>query len=232
MSSDEPNPTADIAEGVTKGVLDWSLDKIKELAKKFRNRELVFIKDVETINIAKEQRASSEWEIFKHYIDDRKFRILFQMGLTLRILERDKKNEKLDRLRKIIRDRYDTNGLHVAQTIQSGIFNKYIGIVLGTTTTPQKLKFEINNLFENIEKTVAFIQTTDDVDKKTKEIYIKINANSPKTFIISSFGTTMDACEKIKDGVIEEISGYECELYATKNRKVYFLTKIENEDSV
>lgn len=230
--SSEPNQTADIAKGVTKGVLDWSLDKIKELARRFRNREINFIKDVETINIAKEQRIASEWEIFKHYISDRDFRVLFQMGLTLRRLERDEKKEKLDGLREKIKNRYDTKGLHIAQIVQSGIFNKYIGIVLGTTTTSQKLRFEINNLFESIEKTIVFIQMTDDVDKKIKEIDIKINANSPKTFIISSFGTTMATCEEIKDGVMEEISGYECESYATKNRKVYFLIKIDYEASV
>ena len=75
MSSEDPFASA--AEGATKGALEYAEDKIKELVIKFRNRDIAFVQDPETINIAKEQRKTSEWNLFKQYVDDPDLHILF-----------------------------------------------------------------------------------------------------------------------------------------------------------
>ncbi len=224
--SSERDPIESAAKGATKGVLDWTADKIKELVVRFNNRELAFIKDRETIDIAKEQRNNPEWKFFIEHIKDSELHILFQMGLTLRKLENEDKDEAS--LRTKILNKYDKKGLHIAQVVQNGIFSNYIGNILKRTPTSQRLRLEIENLFENIEKTVIFIKIDDDEKKKVLEVVSKITAHSPETFIISSRGNAMEKCEKIMKKVMLKIANYEVELYLSKDRRNYFLIQVNS----
>jgi len=226
MSSDK-SPLKDIAEGATKGALEWTEEKLKEVITKFKNRKLAFIEDVKVINLAKEQRTKPEWDFFKEHVKDEELRILFQMGLTLRELEKEDKIPELDSLKNKIYKKYEKRGLHIAQMVQNGIFGRYLGSVLERVTTTEKLKIEIENLFKNIENTIAFIQVDDNVNKKSSEIVSKIQSHSPKTFIISSAGSAMEKCEVIEKNVMKKISGYASELNKTKDRRIYFISKID-----
>jgi len=228
MSSEDPLES--IAAGATKGFLKYSAEYIRGLVTKLKNKELAFIEDLETIDTAKEQRTTSEWEIFAKYIENENFRILFQMGLTLRKLEKANKTPQMDNLKRKILNKYDTKGLHAAQAVQNGIFSKYLGSVLELGSTPQKLKFEIENLFANIDKTVIFIRSQDNIELKTDEIVAKILANSPKTFVISSSGSANMICDTIRSKVLTKISNYTCEFYDALNKRVYFLNRKEDTD--
>jgi len=224
----EYDPVESAAKGITKGALEWTKDeigqKVKDLITKFRNKDIAFVEDVETIKIAKEQLSTSEWMLFSSYVKDKKLRILFRLGLTLRRLEETGK--PFDDLKIKIIKKYDVEGFHIAQCVQSGIFSKYIGNVLERATTPEKLKFEMENLFKSIENTVVFIQTTDKEKERTAEIIAKLRANSPKMFIISSMGeATMKKCESIADNIMKTVSNYNFELYQTGKRKIFFLNK-------
>ena len=223
MATSSEDPLASASEGVTKGVLSWTEEKIKSLIVKFKNKDIAFVEDPETINLAKKQRRTSEWALFIEYIEDTDLRVLFQMGLTLRRLE--KQQARLESLREKILRKYDAKGLHIAQFIQNGFFGKFVGNILERASTPQKLRFEIENLLKNIEKTTIFIKHDDDVDKITEEIVTKILANSPDTFIICSSGSAMKKCEKIEKKVMKRISGYVAELYKTEIKEIYFINK-------
>lgn len=223
MSSD--NPSVNIAEGVARAVIDWTADKIKEYAIKFKNREIAFVDDIETISIVKEQRETPEWEIFKQYIFDPDLRILFQMGLALKTLEKD--NVRLVSLRNTILKKYHLNGLHLAQFVQNGFFGKYLANVLEKGLTRQGLRSEILDLLSNLDKMVVFIKKDDDELMKTEEIVTKIYAHSPKTFIICSTKSAMGKCETIRKKVMKRITGYEFEFYKTDIKEIYFLNKIE-----
>lgn len=95
------------------------------------------------------------------------------------------------------------------------------------STTPQKAAFEIKNLFTNIENTVAFIQTSDEPQRKAKQIIAKILSHTPKTFIVCSSGLAMEKCEEIKSTVMSEINDYEVESFHSANKKIYFFNKKE-----
>ncbi|MGD0978889.1 MAG: hypothetical protein ABR962_07075 [Candidatus Bathyarchaeia archaeon] len=223
MSSEDPLASA--AEGVTKGFLGWTEEKIKGLARRFRDRDIAFVQNPETINLLKEQRSTSEWSLFREYVDDHDLHILFMLGLTLRKLENQP--DQLVPLRDKIVNKYDAKGLHIAQFIQDGLFGKFLGNALERTSTPQKLRFEIKNLFDNIEQTVVFVKETDDVDKKTEEVVAKLRANSPSTFIICSSGYAKKKCEQIKEKTMKKISGYVAERSETQFKQIYFLNKSE-----
>ena len=123
METSSKDPLVSAAEGATRGVLGWTEEKLKGLVEKFHNRDIAFVSDLETINLAKKQRKTSEWELFRDYIEDPDLRILFQMGLTLRDLE--KKNRPIAPLRQKIFKKYEIEGLHIAQVVQNGILNAY-----------------------------------------------------------------------------------------------------------
>lgn len=233
-SSGTDDPISSAAKGATEGVLNWSEQKIRVWIEKLRNRELAFIEDSETIDIAKEIRKRGEYDFFKQYVENNDFRILFQMGLTLKKLEdRDEhpeENKLLRNLKQKIRDKYNIKGLHIAYFVQNGCFSRYVGNVLDKSPTIQMLKFEIENLFKNIDNTVVFVSGLDkvNINQKADEIITKILANSPKTFIISSTGSATDICKKIKNKVIPKISGYDFEVYESKDKRIYFLNRIDD----
>ena len=63
-------PIKDFAEGMTKGLLEYSEKKIKELVGLFKDKKLRFIGDKQTIDVAKETKNSGEWAFYKPYIND------------------------------------------------------------------------------------------------------------------------------------------------------------------
>lgn len=222
MSSEDPIASA--AEGATKGALKYAEDKIKDLVTRFLNRELAFVQDVETIKIAKDAKNSSEYKFYQQYITNPDYRILFRLGLTLRIIEKDTK--RLTRLRDKIVGRYDESGLHIAQFVQNGLIAKYVNSILETSTIdPEDLTPEIERLFGNIENIVNYIEQFDNADKKVNEIVAKILAHSPKIYVFCGSKSAMDKWRKILDGVSKEISDYDVELYRTDIKEVYFLKR-------
>ncbi|KYK27099.1 hypothetical protein AYK26_00165 [Euryarchaeota archaeon SM23-78] len=217
--SSEKDPIASVSKGATKGLLEWSEEKLKQFVKKFKDKNIAFIQDSKTIEIAKEQRKKGEWVFFKFYIKDKDLRILFQLGLTLRKLE--KENKDVEPLKEKIIKKYKKQGLHIAFFVANGLFGKYIGNILERVPTIDELTGEINKLFQNISHTVAFINREDDIPQKTSEIIIKIQAHSPDTFIISGTGGAVSICDKIKIGVMRKISSnYTCEQHIAEGKKV------------
>lgn len=227
MSSSDPVESA--SKGATEGLLEWTEEKVKQLVRRFKDRKIAFVQDAETIEIAKEQRQTSEWELFQTCVDDQRLHILFQMGLTLRRLEKDQKQR--DDLRGKIHSKYGAEGLHIAQFVQNGFFPKYYGNLLTRTpTTPDELKCEITDFFKNIEITNSYIQNTDSVEKEAATIVTRIQSHSPKTYIISGSRTATNKCKKVKDIVMRRILGYEEELYRTEIKEVYFLNRVDKKD--
>jgi len=233
MSSEEisPDPFASIAKGITDSVLEKTGNKIKEwakeLAKRFIDKDYFFVEDDSIIAIAKKQRKKSEFGLFNTYIKDKDKRILFQMGLSLRELEKDKKDFEPLKIR--IKNKYGWKGLHFAHFVQNGLFSKYMGSIIEESQT-EEIKSKIEYLFENIENTVVFVNNIDNSAQKAKEIITKIYAHSPDTFIISSIGSARVICEETHKLVMKEIlSVYNSEIYEKEleGRKIFFLNKIQ-----
>ena len=224
MSSDDIVKQA--AKGLTEAALDWSSSKIQSLVTQFLQKNLAFIEDQEVIDLAKEQRKTGEWNLFKQYVKDTRLRILFQMGLTLRRLEKQGKDIKP--LQDKILDKYDIEGLHVAYFVQNGLFSKYMGHILESVKTERRLTLELEKLFNNIDNAVIFIRKADEVFAIAEIVVTKIRVLSPRTFIISAcHSEAMEKCRKVKNHVMNKISGYECELYESKNKEIYFLNLID-----
>jgi FixJ family two-component response regulator len=118
----------DIIAGATKGALDWSVEFIKSLVEKFKDRKIAFIEDEETIKIVKEQYNSGELNFYKAYIQDKELLFIVKLGLTLRRMESD--SQRRNNLRDKIFRKYEIRGLRIAQFVENGILNRYIGILI------------------------------------------------------------------------------------------------------
>ena len=226
------DPIESATRGVTKGTLDWTTEKIKELVTRFKDKELVFIKDYDTIETAKEQRKKGEWSFFVKYISDKKLHVLFQMGLTLRKLEKESDNTALKSLIQKIRDVHGRDGLHIAYFVQNGLFSKYVGVILEKGSTERAVKREIEQLFMNLNKIVAYVEKNDTIIQKANSIITKIQSNSPETFIMSSCRKqAMDICKKIMARVLKQVSNeYTVESYLSMDKLIYFFNR--KEDSI
>jgi hypothetical protein len=223
MASKDPIESA--TKGATEGALEWTEEKIKQLVRKFKDRKIAFVQNPETIEVAKEQRNSSEWGLFRNYVDDERLHILFQMGLTLRRVEKNK--PQCDHLRQRILKKYKAEGLHIAQFVQNGLFGKYIANILDKGLTIDQIECEIKHLFENIEITNSYIQIGDNVEKEAAEITARIQSHNPSTYIISGSKSATVKCRQVKDTVMRRITGYNAELYRTEIKEVYFLNRVD-----
>ena len=221
MSSDE---LKDISEGVTKGVLSWSLEQIKSFAVKFREKELAFIQDEKTIEIVKEQYLSGELAIYREYVEDNNMLFLLKMGLTLRRLEGDIDRRK--NLRDKIFDKYDVKGLHIAQFVENGLLNRYIGILIENITSVAKFKEDIKNILENIEKHVLFVKKDDTERYILSQSNIIITSHPSKIFIVSG---TYNAAKIIRDcesRLKEILRDYELEKISVDEKENLFFKRI------
>ncbi len=221
MSSDE---LKDISEGVTKGVLSWSLEQIKSFAVKFREKELAFIQDEKTIEIVKEQYLSGELAIYREYVEDNNMLFLLKMGLTLRRIEGDIDRRK--NLRDKIFDKYDVKGLHIAQFVENGLLNRYIGILIENITSVAKFKEDIKNILENIEKHVLFVKKDDTERYILSQSNIIITSHPSKIFIVSG---TYNAAKIIRDcesRLKEILRDYELEKISVDEKENLFFKRI------
>ena len=146
---------SDTTKGATEGFLNWSSNTIKELVSKLRHGNLGFIQDEKTIQIVKEQYNSGELAIYKEYIEDKEMLFLLKMGLTLRRLEKENDATRKINLRNKIFNKYEVKGLHIAQFVENGILNRYVGILIDDIVSIDKFKkdLEDNKLVANITKT-------------------------------------------------------------------------------
>lgn len=223
MSSDP------VVEGAVKAATEvtikWSAEKVKQLAIKFKHRDVAFVEDLSTIQLALKQRKTSEYTLFCENVRDEKLRIQFQLGLTLRGIETDL--EKCQKLRGTIIKKYGKEGLHVAQFVQNGIFAKYYSSFLEMGLTPEQVKQAILNLFEHIDHTNSFIQANDDVSRIVDAIVSRINCYNPQSYSISGLRSVKGKVRDIASTVMKRIDGYSIEAYDTDLRVIIFLNRVE-----
>jgi hypothetical protein len=218
----------DVSEGAVKGVLSFSEEKIKEVIEKFKNHELNFIEDQETIDLVKEQLKTGEWSFYKEHVKDKKLRVLIQMGLALRRLEKDP--EKLQNLRDNIIFGFGEDGLHISQFVQNKILSKYLGTVVSEINSEQDLIGALEDLLKNIDKFVIFIKTNDNIERSTKKIITRIDANAPKIFILGSRKSAIDNCNKIKENLKKEITDYKFTINEDEEKLILFLLRKEQSE--
>lgn len=215
---------SDIAEGTTKGLLDWSEEKISDFILKFKDKKLAFIQDKETIQIVKEQFNSGELNFYKNYIEDRDLLFIVKLGLTLRKLEGH--TERKQNLREKIFNKYETNGLHIAQFVENGILNRYTAILIDNLISIEDLKKKIKDTLKNIEKHVLFVKTRDTERSVIENSRTIVFANSPNIFIISGISSAAEIIRKCEPIITQLFIDYNLEKISSGYKENLFYKRI------
>jgi len=221
MPSD--NPVSDAAEGITKGVLDWSLEKITSFISKLKNKKLAFLENPQTMETVMDQYRSGEGKFYRNYITDKSILPLVMIGLTLRSVEEDE--ERLHTLRDNVFKKYHAEGLHVAEFVQMGILNRYIGILLEELTSIPEFKNSIEEILKNIEKHTLFVRTTNKKAELIKSADIKIRASSPRIFIISGIKSATKLVSESIDSFKVILKDYEFERVSNNEKEILFFKR-------
>lgn len=219
--------TQDIAEGVTKAVISASSNKIKGLAKKFLNNELLFIQDEETIALVKAQLKTQEWSLVRKYIREKDYRILIQTGLALRKLDSLNEKRKIDNLRSNIFSKYKIEGLHISQFVQCKLMITYVVKIVENCQTIDELTNELEDMLKNLETRVTFIQAGKKAEEIVSQITARLNSNSPNDYLIFGRDSALELGEEIKEALESKIDdlGYEMETKEAKTSLILVLSK-------
>lgn len=221
MSSDDPIESA--TKGFVAATLEWSSERLKNLVKRFKERDIAFIEDHETISLVKEQKQSAEYTHYVNYVKDKDLRLQVQMGLALRHLET--RREAMLGLRNKIRKKYGTKGLHAAQLVQSEVLNAIIGIILPQNPTPKDITSIIEGVLREIDKYALFVQSDDDYERRIEEIVTRIYAHTPTILVILGSGSAVELAEKIVIGASKRITNYEIIQQIGELRTIFLFRK-------
>jgi len=217
--------TEGAAKGAVEAALNWGTDRIKDLASKFRDKKLAFIQDERTIEIVKQQYGSGELAFYRTYIEDKDILFLLKMGLTLRKLENDM--ERRRNLRTKLLNRYKLNGLHIAQFVENGILNRYIGILIDNMNSIDDFKRDVMEVLNNIQKYVLFVKSDDKEKNVIKNATTLIVSHSSMIFIISGISSAAKIVRKCEDRLIEFLKDYSLEKISSENiENLFFKRKI------
>jgi len=221
MSSEDPVSSA--VEGATKGFLEFSSEKIILWIKKFKNKELAFIQNTQTIELVREQYNSGESKFYKNYVNDTRLLFLIRLGLTLRKLEEDK--ERQQNLRDKIFQKYKTEGLHIAEFVQSGVLNRYTGILIEELNSIENLQNEIEEVLKNIEKYTLFVKADSNKYEILKKVNVKAITNSPCIFIVSGFKNAAKLVSESVEDLKFLLKEYEFERFSSGEKEILFFKR-------
>jgi len=158
-----------------------------------------------------------------NFIKDKEILFIVRLGLTLRKLEVDK--ERLQNLRDKIFKKYKIKGLHIAEFVQNGILNRYVGILMDELISIENLEKEIEDILKNIEKHTIFVQVTTkklDIIKNANTI---VEAHSPSIFIISGIKAAAKIVRNSADQLKIVLNNYEFESFSSEEKENLFFKR-------
>jgi len=148
------------------------------------------------------------------------------MGLVLRKLERLGERDRKQKLREDIMKKYEIKGLHVAQFVENGVLNRYIGILLDDISSIEKFKERINEIIDNIEKYVLFVKK-DDTERFILDFCLRVTtSNLSMIFIVSGMGSAGEIIRKIEIKLVALLKDYELEKMSRGDNENLFFKRI------
>lgn len=200
------DPLASASEGATLAAIEWTEQKVRDLVKQFRNRQLAFIKNADNIDLVKEERLSSEFSILKQFVPKGPFSIQVQMGLALRQIEdnQDRTIQLVDR----IRETYGYPGLHVAEITQIGITSQLLTHLTKLYSRPEEVTKKLVFFFDHIEDLVVFVKKTDIPSAIAKMVMTRIESFTAHMMIVFGSGYAQDIVLEILEEMDKDARGY------------------------
>jgi hypothetical protein len=203
----------DATEGATKAGLEFAAERISEWISKFKNKELAFIQDKETILAVRRERESAEWKLISQFLKDPPLRIQVQVGFVFRELQKNK--EKLGEARARIIATYGTDGLHVAELAQLGILGELLARLTSLMgSSVQDVSKSLTSFLENSKSLAIFVTAESSVRLIVRKAETRLESLEPHLLIFFAKGFARSVLKKVlaqlrRDGyyVESEFSG-------------------------
>lgn len=184
METPSKDPFSSFCEGAGKQCAEEGISFVKKILNQITNRKYLFIGERKTIDHVK--RQSNEFNFYSKYLINSDFKFQIKMGLALRSLDEEKDYDRMDHLKKVIRKKFNVEGLHISQLSQNKIIMKYILHYLEEDKDEEEIKTELDLFLKEIEKNTFFIQKENVADDVINDVSIKIKVNSPRIFVLST----------------------------------------------
>lgn len=201
-----PDPIKSAAHGATLATIEWTEQKVHDLVKQFRNRQLAFIKDADNIELVKEERESSEFFVLRQFVPKGPFSIQVQMGLALREIADDQ--DRIKQLVDRIRQKYGYPGLHVAEITEIGITSQLLGHLTKLYSRPDEVTERLVFFFGHIEDLVIFVRRDDIPKAIARMVLTRIESFTAHMMIIFGSGYARDVVIEILDEIDKDPRGY------------------------
>jgi|SRR3989338_1342353 len=214
---------SEATEGLVKGLLDWSTEKISGFVEKLKARKLAFIEESTTIAVVKELYNSGEAKFYAKYVKDKELLLLVRMGLTLRKLEND--GERLMNLRNKIYNRYGPKGLHTAQFVQNGISNRYFGLLIEKIISEEDLGKKMYDVLINIEKHALFVSSTNKISDVVRKVTTITDAHLPAMFFIAGLKSAAEIVQESIPSITPIMEDYEFEKFSSPGKEIIIFTR-------
>ncbi len=168
------SPGEEVAAGAAGAVIEFTVERIPELIKRFQNKEIAFIKDRENINTVKQERNSAEWKMIGPFVpkEERVIGIQIQMGLALRSLESHP--ERLEDLRQKIVTRFGTSALRIAELAQRGIVAELLTRLAKIHSSPGEVQSRFISFLKVSEDFAFFIKSVDIASITARTLKIRL----------------------------------------------------------
>ena len=200
MNSEDVKDIAKIGGFVLK-----SMPKIKDLVKKFRDKEVNFVGDEKTIEDVNKTRTTTEFNFYNNYINDPELNVLLRCGILLKKYEDKGEELKLQTLRnKLFRKSRDD--LWFAQLVQNGLLRAYINLLIEDNYTIEEIKNKIKRIYEKINGFSYFVKEEDSHEMIKIRVFNLISSK-PEVLLISSKGIASSNLKSIETALVDQHKG-------------------------
>lgn len=198
-----------------------ALEKARQLANQFRQREVAFIEDPDTIKLVTDVRKNPEYLLVQRFTKDSGRRTLLRMGIILRQFEKDP--SRIDRERARVLRTHGLAGWHLAQAMEHGILTLLHEALLRLGINEKTLESEMGAILSQVDKYVNFVTAETASDAETTIIAAKVRLVFPLAFAIAGSGNAMSVAGETARGLSKMLIEYVPERHDRGNVKVAFL---------
>ncbi len=207
-----PDPLESASKGVTKGLLEWTEEKLKELVKRFSNREVAFVEDKPSAEAIKKQDQTSEYKILCNFIPKGYFRILVRSGLALREIENDQ--DRVNRFRSNVYSKYGASGVRIAELTQMGIVTQLLAHLAKIYQNPPDVQKKLLAFFDQVDQLTIFVKTDDSerVERISGLVRERVDTNPSQMVILFGRAKAVRVLLKILKDIKADPRDYSIEI--------------------
>jgi hypothetical protein len=198
----DPLTSAAVGKG-----LDEATKKGRELAARFRDRNVAFIQDGATISAVREARKTAEYLTLHRFVQERRERVLLSLGIVWRSYQSDQQRMHKERA-KVIKA-HGLPGLHLAEAMQAGLL-KLIESELERMGLPNNtLEEEMRAVVDEVDRFVTFVQTESTVNEELSLVLHKGRSFFPRVFVVAGSGTAVEVASEVAREANKRLPDYD-----------------------